>query len=141
MIGRVFRLIVIETLYHKNLNSTDMNFHPQHPALLPLNLQVSSHSYTLHPLPIHIQTMPLYSTSMICLLFFGLLFPPNMLEATPIVFSVATCFSLTISILILYSVSAQRTPRFIHPSNSLDDGRGPDYLELWAWQYLQQGRG
>jgi hypothetical protein len=86
--------------------------------------------------------MPLYSTSIIYLLFFGLLFPPNMLEATPIAFSVAMGLSLGILIFISYSVSAQRTSGFfLNPRNPVDVGQGPDYLELWAWHYLQQRRG
>ncbi|KAJ5905114.1 uncharacterized protein N7473_002030 [Penicillium subrubescens] len=65
-----------------------------------------------------------------------------MVEDAPIVFSVGMSFSLAVAIVIFCSVSAQRTS-FIRPRNPLNDGEGreSDYLELWAWQYLQQGRG
>ena len=81
--------------------------------------------------------MALCVTFVIYLLFFGLLFPPAILDETPVVLSVAMSISLAISIAIFYHVFAHRTPTIVRPPNPLGHGYDPDCLDLWAWQYAR----
>ena len=83
--------------------------------------------------------MALCVTFVIYLLFFALLFPPAILDDTPAILSVAMSLSLAMSIAIFSNVFAHRAPTLIRPPNPLDHGHGPDYLDLWAWQYAQDG--
>lgn len=84
--------------------------------------------------------MALRVTFVIYLLFFGLLFPPAILDNTLAVLSVAMSLSLAMSVAIFSNVFAHRAPTLIRPPNPLDHSHGPDYFDLWAWQYAQDGR-
>lgn len=83
--------------------------------------------------------MALLVTSVIYLLFFGLLLPPGILENSPAVDSVAMSLSLALAVAIIYEVSGYNAPSIAHPRTPLNRGRDPDYLALWVWQYLQHG--